>query len=89
MIDIQGVDVLMSGFTMKVETRLPFQLTKQPSNVFIKEVCFEINSRKRIVNYGELYSNRDVENWSREKAITRAKNEVLSGLVELNRSRAK
>jgi hypothetical protein len=89
MIDIQGVDVLMSGFTMKVETRLPFQLTKQPSNVFIKEVCFEINSRKRIVNYGELYSNRDVENWSREKAITRAKNEVLSGLIELNRSRAK
>jgi hypothetical protein len=89
MIDIQGIDCVISSLLIKTETRLPFKLTRQPSNVFIKDMRFEINSRKRIVTYGELYSSRDVENWSRERAITRAKDEVLAGLVELNRSHAK
>jgi hypothetical protein len=89
MFGIEGVDCLISGIKINIKTLLPVKLLKEPSNVSIKEVCFEFGSQRKIVTYAELYSNRNIESWSREKAIIRAKDEVLAALVELNRSQVK
>lgn len=89
MFNITGVDCSISDLTVNTKTCLPFKLVEEPSNVSIKDVCFEIGSQRKIVTYAELYSNHNIENWSREKAIIRAKDEVLAALVELNRSQAK
>ncbi len=88
-VGIAGVDCLISNIRIKVKTLLPVKLDKEPSSVSINEVCFENSSWKKMVTYAELYSNRNTDNWSREKAITRAKDEVLAALVELNRSQDK
>lgn len=89
MVGIMGENCSISDLTINTKTQLPFELMKDPSNVYIKDVCFEIGFRKKKVTYAEIYSNRDIENWTREKAIIRAKDEVLAALVELNRSQVK
>jgi len=67
----------------------PFRLNNQNANVFIGEVRFEIGSWRRDVHYAEIFGDRSADNWSSEKAVTRAKNEVITALVELRRAEAK
>jgi len=43
----------------------------------------------RYIAYAEIYGNREKNNWCKEKAVSRAKDEVLAALVELKRAKSR
>lgn len=64
----------------------PFRLESENDYAFFDDVLFRIKSWKRVVHYAEVYGNRSKENWTPEKAISRAKDEVQAALVEVKRA---
>ena len=76
-------------FNLTLSGGFPFRLNGREASLSIGNVKFEAGGWNRSVTYAEIYSNREKENWSKEKAIYRAKDEVLSALVELKRSESK
>jgi hypothetical protein len=57
--------------------------------VSIADATYESGSWKRTIQYAEVYGNRSSDNWSPEKALSRAKDEILAALVEANRAQDK
>ena len=79
-IGVFGV-ILADGF--------PFRLFASEASLSIGNVTFKYKDWKRDVFYAELYSNRLRVNWNKEKAISRAKDEVLAALVEIKQAKSK
>jgi hypothetical protein len=69
-----------------LEDTFPFRLAGINAGVRIYEVTFRIGAWHREVDYAEIFGNRSLEFWSKEQAISRAKDEVLAALVDLKRA---
>ena len=64
----------------------PFRLLNDGAELFIDNINFEARDWKHHLHYAEVYGNRSAQFWSRERAISRAKDEVLAALVESKRA---
>jgi hypothetical protein len=64
----------------------PFRLTEREASVTFGDVVFEAGRWKRLVHFAEVFGDRARELWAPEKAVSRAKNEVLVALVEISRA---
>jgi hypothetical protein len=87
MFNIDGTDVGFVGLT--ISGGFPFRLTSVSASVSIKNVAFEIGPWRRVVQFAEVFGNRDATNWSIGKAESRAKDEVLAAMLQLTRAREK
>lgn len=67
----------------------PFRLLASDASLSIGNVTFKYKDWNRDIFYAELFSNRLSENWNKEKAISRAKDEVLAALVEIKQAESK
>jgi hypothetical protein len=65
----------------------PFRLTIENASISFSNVTFEIGSWKRVVQFAEVFGNRNAANWSIGKAESRAKDEVLAAMVQLMKAR--
>lgn len=74
-------------FGISLEGAFPFRLTSNMASLVLKDVQVKLGDWERRIDYAEISGNRLLENWSREKAVGRAKDDVLAALVELNRSK--
>jgi hypothetical protein len=84
MLLIAGVNTAVKSLTL--EGGFPFRLGSRDASVFIQDVRFRAGQWSRSVTYAELLGDRRAETWSREKAVTRAKDEVLAALSDLKQS---
>ncbi|MBI5185009.1 MAG: hypothetical protein HZA01_04695 [Nitrospinae bacterium] len=69
--------------------RFPFRLTATEASVSFGDVAFEAGQWRRLVHYAEVFGNRSIENWSLEKATSRAKDEVLAAMVMARQAKEK
>lgn len=67
----------------------PLLLNSEEASVLYIETYFEIKTWNRKIQFAEFFGNRNAENWSTEKAISCAKDEVLVALLELKRAEAR
>lgn len=74
-------------FGLSLEGSFPFRLTNSEASLVLGNVQIKLGDWERRIDYAEIFGNRFLDNWSIEKAVGRAKDEVLAALVELNRSR--
>lgn len=86
-IAVDGIHVQIRG--CKIKNCFPFRMKGLNSSVKVEDTEIEAESWRRSIHYAEVFGNRSIENWNREKAITRAKDEVLAALSELQRSKEK
>ena len=73
-------------FNVTLSRGFPFRLEGEKVSVSLGEVTFKAGSWKRVIHYAEVFGDRSNDNWTREMAISRAKDEVLAALVEANRA---
>ena len=66
--------------------KFPFRLEGADASLFLYKVDFIDQNWKQYVHFAEIYANRSKKFWSAENAVSRAKDEVLSALVESNRA---
>ena len=66
--------------------KFPFRLVGTDASLFLYNVDFVAKNWKQYVNFAEIFANRSKRLWSIENAVSRAKDEVLSALVESNRA---
>lgn len=66
--------------------KFPFRLEGADASLFLYKVDFMAQNWKQYVHFAEIYANRSKKFWSIENAVSRAKDEVLSALVESNRA---
>ncbi len=66
----------------------PFRLTKKDVSVKISNVVFESIGWHRKIVYAEVYGNRESTQWTETLAVKRASEEVLAGLVEMQRAKS-
>ncbi|MHA1641574.1 MAG: hypothetical protein ACTSVX_02455 [Promethearchaeota archaeon] len=59
------------------------------ATLYLGKVACSYGSWNKYINYAEIYGNRDEDNWNRDRAISRAKDEVLAALVEMNRAKSR
>ncbi len=62
----------------------PFRLASINASIRLIDIQFKALDWTRIVKFAELYGNRTVDFWSENNAISRAKDEILVALVDLN-----
>jgi hypothetical protein len=67
----------------------PFRLDGKHASVSITGGTFEAGAWMRTIQYAEVFGDRLRDNWSPEKAVSRAKDEILAALVESNRAKEK
>ena len=78
------------GFVnVNISGGFPFRLTSPSASVSMKNVVFESSPWRRVVQFAEVFGNRDATNWSLGKAESRAKDEVLAAMLQLTRAREK
>ncbi|MCA9457916.1 MAG: hypothetical protein KC587_14720 [Nitrospira sp.] len=87
MLSIEAVGLGIYGLT--VSGRFPFRLSRKDSSIFFEKVTFEAGSWQRFVHYAEVFEDRSLKNWTTEKAVARAKDEVLVAVVEAGRAKEK
>lgn len=73
-------------FNLTLEGAFPFRLQGPNAGLRLGTVAFRVGSWRRCVEYAEIFGNRTTEFWSRERAISRAKDEVLAGLAQTKRA---
>lgn len=66
--------------------KFPFRLEGADASLFLYKVDFMAQDWKQYVHFAEIYANRSKQFWSIENAVSRAKDEILSSLVESNRA---
>jgi hypothetical protein len=81
---IDGPNVSISGATWK--GFLLFRLKAPNASIFLRDTCFRFGSWTRNVGFAEFYACRDAEEWSSGKAESRAKDEVLVAMLEVERA---
>lgn len=88
MFKIGGSDVSIQGLTL--EGTFPFRLTSEDASLVLIDVRFAAFGWMREVEYAEIYGNRRAEFWSKtravERALARAKDDVLLVLLDLQRA---
>lgn len=67
---------------LTLEGAFPFRLSKESADVCIQEAVFKAGTWTQNVEYAEVYGDRSAERWTIDKAIIRAKDELLVALVE-------
>jgi hypothetical protein len=80
---------LVNLFNCTIEGAFPFRLSGDNSKVIMGGVVFRADPWIKCVLYAELHGNRKLDNWSPDKAVARAKNVVLSALVDLSQASLK
>ncbi|MEK6549172.1 MAG: hypothetical protein AABZ51_03630 [Nitrospirota bacterium] len=70
----------------QLKNRYPLRLSTENASVRLIDVEFNAEGWERKILYAELYGNRSAEFWSEKNAIIRAKDEILLGLLDLNRA---
>ena len=65
-----------------------FPFLQDSNDIVFKNCHCETDEWKRDIVYAEFHSDRLRDSWSRERAIERAKNEVLSAVVDQRRATA-
>lgn len=73
-------------FRLTLDGGFPFRLLGPNSGFCVGEVAFKIGDWRREVAFAEVFGNRTVEFWSKEQAISRAKDEVLAALAQTKRA---
>ena len=73
-------------FRLTLSDGFPFRLTRPEASVTICDVAFEAGAWKRLIYFAEVFGDRSRANWTAEKAVSRAKDEVLVALVDINRA---
>ncbi|MFZ2541276.1 MAG: hypothetical protein WAW75_05815 [Gallionella sp.] len=76
-----------SLINMTLVGRFPFRLRTVGASVSITDSIFEIGSWKRVVQFAEVFGDRDSASWSVGKAESRAKDEVLAAMLQLTRAK--
>lgn len=84
-----GKNTLFQSCSFTGTGRFPFRLEGADASLFLYKVDFEAQNWKQYVHFAEIYANRSKKFWSLENAVSRAKDEVLSSLVESNRAAEK
>jgi len=84
MFSIGGADTGIYKLTLS--GAFPFRLTRTQANVSIGDVQFEAGQWKRLIHFAEVFGDRSCEMWSLEKAVSRAKDEVLAAMIEVKRA---
>ncbi len=93
---IGGSNVRMSE--VSISGLVPFRLENSQASVFMEDSVVESSTFytsgipykfRKHVRYAEVFGNREKDNWSREKAVRRAMDEVLAALSEIKRSELK
>lgn len=73
---------------LTLEGVFPLRLSSIEASVRISKVRCFAEGWERIIEYAEIYGDRKSEHWDEAKAISRAKDEVLVALVELNKAKS-
>lgn len=76
-------------FRLTLEGAFPFRLLGPNAAFRFGEVAFKIGQWRREVEYAEIFGKREAEFWSKERAIVRAKDEVLAALAQAKRADAR
>lgn len=84
---ISAHDIKFSEISLDAQN--PFVLVNEHCNITFSKCNFEYKKWKRFIHYAEVNGNRSSIYWSNENAVSRAKNEVLAALFELNQSKKK
>jgi hypothetical protein len=87
LMNIGGSGTRIYGITFS--GAFPFRLTRQEANVSFGDSVFEAKKWRRTVHYAEVYGDRTRELWLPEKAVSRAKDEVLAAIVEARQAQEK
>lgn len=66
--------------------RFPFRLITKEASAYFSEARFSAGQWERNIFYAEVFGNRSLENWNSEKAISRAKDEVIAALVDVQKA---
>lgn len=83
-ISIAGVGTGIAKLTLS--GGFPFRLTTASASVSFEDVGFKIGTWERVVQFAEVFGNRDAASWSVGKAESRAKDEVLAAMLQLARA---
>jgi hypothetical protein len=86
MIGVGGTNIRIAGLTL--EGGFPFRFSDDAADVAFSNARFKADGWSRDVLYAEIFSNRTAEFWSEAAAIRRAKDEVLTALLDLRLSEA-
>jgi hypothetical protein len=73
-------------FRLTLDGGFPFRLAGPNAGFRVGEAAFKIGAWRREVAYAEIFGNRTQEFWSKEQAISRAKDEVLAALAQTKRA---
>ena len=73
-------------FHITLEGGFPFRLSGPNAAFRFGKVAFKIGSWQRQVEFAEIFGNRTTEFWSKDKAVARAKDEVLAALAQTKRA---
>ncbi|MDO8291839.1 MAG: hypothetical protein Q7T29_03070 [Gallionella sp.] len=84
MLSIGGANTGVAKLTLS--GAFPFRLTSVGASVKIEDVAFEIGQWKRVVQFAEVFGDRDSASWSVGKAESRAKDEILAAMLQLTRA---
>lgn len=72
-----------------INDSFPFRLTGENSTILVVNLKFTYDRYCRLVKFAELYSDRNIANWTVDKGIARAKDIILSALVDINQAAIK
>jgi hypothetical protein len=67
----------------------PFRLTSERAALTLEEVSIQLGPWKRFIAYAEVHGRLEGGDWTVEKAHSRARSEVLLGLVRLRQAAAR
>lgn len=76
----------ISIYGIEVADAFPFRLTGEDASLTLGDVRFTAGGWSRTVAYAEVFGTRAKDYWSREKAVSRAKDEVIVALLEYERA---
>ena len=69
-------------FSLTLKNAFPFRLENISSSLILGDMLFEALGWTQYIKYAEVYGNRSKEFWSIEKAVSRAKDEILAAFTD-------
>lgn len=77
---------MCSMTNLRLDGAFPIRLTREEASISLFNMSFQAGDWKRSIQYAQLFGTRKAEDWSIAHAITRAKDEVLAALVDIQRA---
>jgi len=77
---------MCSMTNLRLEGAFPMRLNREAASISLFNMSFQAGDWKRNIQYAQLFGTRKAEDWLIAQAVTRAKDEVLAALVDIQRA---